>query len=119
MSGQKRPILEIVITTTQQVVKKFKAITGNLSALPLGLKEVAWQWVATNYKVCTYHNGDAEAMYERFKEALADAIGDSLNITQYQGFANTEQFQHEHWFKTGFSEQGKGTRSDYANDLWA
>ena len=97
MSGQKRPILEIVTSATRQVVKKFKTVTGNLSAPPLGLKEVARQWVATNYKVHAYHNGDAEAMYGRFKEALADAIGDGLNITEYQGFANAEQFQRAHW----------------------
>ena len=72
MSRQKRPILEIVTSATRQVVKKFKTVTGNLSAPPLGLTEVARQWVATNYKVRAYHNGDAEAMYGRFKEALAD-----------------------------------------------
>ena len=119
MSRQKRPILEIVTSATRQVVKKFKTVTGNLSAPPLGLKEVARQWVATNYKVHAYHNGDAEAMYGRFKEALADAIGDGLNITEYQGFANAEQFHREHWVRTGFSQQGAGTRSDYAKDLWA
>ena len=119
MSRQKRPILEIVTSATRQVVKKFKTVTGNLSAPPLGLKEVARQWVATNYKVRAYHNGDAEAMYERFKEALADAIGDGLNITEYQGFANAEQFQRAHWFSTGFSRQGASTRSNYATDLWA
>ena len=75
--------------------------------------------MATNYKVRAYHNGDAEAMYGRFKEALADAIGDGLNITEYQGFANAEQFQHAHWFSTGFSKQGAATRSNYATDLWA
>jgi hypothetical protein len=57
MSRQKRPILEIVTSATRQVVKKFKTVTGNLSAPPLGLKEVARQWVATNYKVRAYHNG--------------------------------------------------------------
>jgi len=119
MSRQKRPILEIVTSATRQVVKKFKTVTGNLSAPPLGLKEVARQWVATNYKVRACHNGDAEAMYERFKEALADAIGDGLNITEYQGFANAEQFHREHWGRTGFSQQGAGTRSNYAKDLWA
>ena len=119
MNRQKRPILEIVTSATRQVVKKFKTVTGNLSAPPLGLKEVARQWVATNYRVRAYHNGDAEAMYERFKEALADAIGDGLNITEYQGFANAEQFQRAHWFSTGFSQQGAGTRSNYAKDLWA
>ena len=51
MSRPKRPILEIVTTATRQVVKKFKTATGNLSAPPLGLTEVARQWVATNYKV--------------------------------------------------------------------
>ena len=111
--------MEIVTTATRQVVKRFMAITGNLSAPPLGLTEVARQWVATNYKVRAYHNGDAEAMYGRFKEALADAIGDGLNITEYQGFANAEQFQRAHWFSTGFSKQGAGTRSNYATDLWA
>ena len=75
--------------------------------------------MATNYKVRAYHNGDAEAMYGRFKEALADAIGDGLNITEYQGFANAEQFHREHWGRTGFSQQGAGTRSNYAKDLWA
>ena len=67
MSRPKRPILEIVTSATRQVVKKFKTVTGNLSAPPLGLTEVARQWVATNYKVHAYHNGDAEAMYGRFK----------------------------------------------------
>ena len=62
MGRQKRPILEIVTSATRQVVKKFKTVTGNLSAPPLGLKEVARQWVATNYKVRAYHNGAAEAM---------------------------------------------------------
>jgi len=119
MNRQKRPILEIVTSATRQVVKKFKTVTGNLSAPPLGLTEVARQWVATNYKVRAYHNGDAEAMYGRFKEALADAIGDGLNITEYQGFANAEQFQRAHWFSTGFSRQGASTRSNYATDLWA
>ena len=51
MSGQKRPILEIVTLATQQAAKKFKTITGNLSAPQLTLKEIARQWLATNYKV--------------------------------------------------------------------
>ena len=36
--------------------------------------------MATNYKVRAYHNGAAEAMYEGFKEALADAIGDDHRV---------------------------------------
>ena len=42
--------------------------------LLFSLTEVAWQWVVMNYKVHTYHNGDAEAMYERFKERLGVCV---------------------------------------------